>query len=265
MFSFRNKAGQARKKTTAKRRPELVWRSSYGWLLMLLPLLGGIGYLSYRDTLLPIRTIQLSGSFQNIDQQAVESSLLQFIGEGFFSLDINRVQKTLSDKPWTESVSIRRVWPDRLKIVVIENKPVARWDSDHLISDKGLVFAAATGAFAHLPMVNSASDSPGQILGLFYRLETRFERLNEQVAVVRKDSRGALDIQLENGLTIRLGRSDIERKITRFVAIYRQHIYPRRDEIELLDLRYSNGFAVAWKKEVLQSRDEASLWGNNNV
>ncbi|MCZ6723452.1 MAG: cell division protein FtsQ/DivIB [Gammaproteobacteria bacterium] len=264
MFSFRNKAAQARKKFRANR-PELVWRSSYGWLLMLLALLGGTGYLSYRDTLLPIRTIQLSGSFQNIDQQAVQSSLQQFIGEGFFSLDINRVQKSLSDKPWTDSVSIRRVWPDRLKIVVIENKPVARWDSDHLISDKAVVFAAATGAFGHLPIVNSASDSPGQMLGLFYRLETRFEKLNEQVAVLRKDSRGALEIQLESGLTIKLGRMDIERKITRFVAIYRQHIYPRRDQIQALDLRYSNGFAVAWKKEVLQSRDEASLWGNNNV
>lgn len=264
MFSFRNKAAQARKKFRANR-PELVWRSSYGWLLMLLALLGGTGYLSYRDTLLPIRTIQLSGSFQNIDQQAVQSSLQQFIGAGFFSLDINRVQKSLSDKPWTESVSIRRVWPDRLKIVVIENKPVARWDSDHLISDKAVVFAAATGAFGHLPIVNSASDSPGQMLGLFYRLETRFEKLNEQVAVLRKDSRGALEIQLESGLTIKLGRMDIERKITRFVAIYRQHIYPRRDQIQALDLRYSNGFAVAWKKEVLQSRDEASLWGNNNV
>ncbi len=82
---------------------------------------------------------------------------------------------------------------------------------------------------------------------------------------MRKDGRGALEIQLENGLTIKLGRTDIEHKITRFVAIYRQQIYPRRDEIQALDLRYSNGFAVAWKKEVLQSRDEASLWGNNNV
>jgi cell division protein FtsQ len=264
MFSFRNKAAQARKKAKANR-PELVWRSSYSWLLMLLPLLGGIGYLSYRDTLLPIRTIQLSGSFQNIDQQAVKLSLQQFIGEGFFSLDINRVQKTLSDQPWTESVSIRRVWPDRLKIVVIENNPVARWDSDHLISDKAVVFAAATGAFTHLPVVNSASDRPGQILGLFYRLETEFERLNEQLAVVQKDRRGALDIQLESGLTIKFGRMDIGRKLTRFVAIYKQHIYPRRDEIQALDLRYSNGFAVAWKKEVLQSRDEASRWGNNNV
>jgi len=264
MLSFQKKGAQASKKGKLKS-PGLEWRSSYSWVLMLLLLSGGIGYLSYQETLLPIKTIQLSSSFQNIDEDEVVSSLQQFIGEGFFSLDINRVQKTLGDKPWVEAVSIRRIWPDRLRIIIIENKPIARWDSDHLVSDKAIVFHAQTENFAQLPVVNSASDSASQILRLYYELETRFGSLNERVAVLRKDSRGALDIQLENGLRIKLGRADIERKIARFVAIYPQHIYPRRDLIQRLDLRYSNGFAVAWKIEALQSRGEALLWGNNNV
>jgi len=264
MLSFRKKGSQARKKATANR-PELVWRSGYGWVLMLLLLLGGTGYLSYQETLLPIKTIQLLGSFQNIDEDEVASSLRQFIGAGFFSLDITRVQKTLGEEPWVEAVSIRRIWPDRLRIIITENKPVARWDSDHLISDKAVVFHAETGNFAQLPVVNSASDSASQILSLYYALETRFGSLNERVAVLRKDSRGALDIELENGLKIKLGREGIERKIARFVAIYPQHIYPRRNQIQQLDLRYSNGFAVAWKIEALQSGGEALLWGNNNV
>ncbi len=264
MLSFRIKESQARKKMTPNR-PELTWRSGYGWVLMLLPLLGGIGYLSYQETLLPIKTIQLSGSFRNIDQDEVASSLRQFIGEGFFSLEINRVQKTLSGKPWVEAVSIRRIWPDRLRIIIIEKMPVARWNSDHLISDKAVVFLAETEDFAQLPVVNSASDSASQILRLYYALETRFGDLDEQVAVLRKDSRGALDIELGNGLKIKLGREKIDLKIARFVAIYPQHIYPRRDQIQQLDLRYSNGFAVAWKIEALQSGDEATLWGNNNV
>jgi cell division protein FtsQ len=103
------------------------------------------------------------------------------------------------------------------------------------------------------------------MLHLYYRLASQFAVLNESVVAVRKDSRGALDMQLENGLTIKVGRSDIERKIARFVTIYQQQIQPRLEEIQQLDLRYSNGFAVAWKKEILQSRDQASLWRNNNV
>jgi cell division protein FtsQ len=260
----RKKELQASRKHTA-RRVELVWRRSYGWLLLLLPLVGGIGYQSYQETLLPIRTIQLVGSFQHIDQGEVESSLQQFIGEGFFSVDIQRVQRMLNNRPWAETVSIRRLWPDRLQIIITENRPVARWDSDHLISDKAIVFEAEAQKFTQLPVVESSSDSARQILELYYQLVARFEVLNEQVAVLRKDSRGALDIQLGNGLNIKLGRQDLERKISRFVAIYPQHIYPRRNQIQQLDLRYSNGFAVAWKLEALKSRDQASLWGNNNV
>jgi cell division protein FtsQ len=265
MFSFRNKAAQARRKAANATRLELRWHRSYNWLLLLMPFIGGAVYLSYQDTLLPIKTIQLSGTFQYIDQQEVESTVRQFIGEGFFSLDIKRVQKTLGDKPWTESISIRRVWPDRLNIVIVEKRPVARWDKKHLLSDKAVVYRAKTNAFADLPLVYTADTNPGQMLHLYYRLASQFATLNESVVAVRKDSRGALDMQLENGLTIKVGRSDIERKIARFVMIYQQQIQPRLEQIQQLDLRYSNGFAVAWKKEVLQSRDQASLWRNNNV
>ena len=82
---------------------------------------------------------------------------------------------------------------------------------------------------------------------------------------LRVDSRGALDVELINGLQIKLGRGDTERKIERLIAIYRQQIMPRREQIQRLDLRYSNGFAVAWKEEVLQGRDKASIWSNSNV
>jgi cell division protein FtsQ len=265
MFSFRNDAAQAKRKYSVVKKSEFRWHRSYTWLLLLLPFIGGGVYLSYQDTLMPIRTIQLSGTFQYIDQKEIESTVQQFLGEGFFSLDIRRVQKILSDKPWTESISIRRVWPDRLKIEIIEKRPVARWDEKHLLSDKAIVYQAKTRGFADLPLVHTSASNPGQILHLYYRLASQFAKLNETLVTVSKDSRGALDMRLENGLIIKVGRSDVERKIARFVNIYRQQIQPRQTEIQQLDLRYSNGFAVAWKKEVLQSRDEASLWRNNNV
>ena len=55
------------------------------------------------------------------------------------------------------------------------------------------------------------------------------------------------------------------RKIDRLVSIYTAQILPRRERIQRLDLRYSNGFAVAWKKEALRDTDKASIWSNSNV
>ncbi len=265
MFKFRKQGAQAKRKMPAAQTSSFQWRRSYNWLFLLLPIALAGYSLSRMDELLPIRTIQLSGSFANLNQGEVEQTLQQYIGQGFFSLDIHQLQHILHQKSWTESVSIRRVWPDKLRVTITEKQPVARWDERHLLSDSASVFLADSSAFSQLPIVHAANHRPEWALRQFYALEARFEGVDERLMALRVDSRGALDVELINGLQIKLGRRDIERKIDRLVSIYLQQILPRREQIQRLDLRYSNGFAVAWKAEVLQGRDKASIWSNNNV
>ncbi len=265
MFKFRKQGAQAKRKMPAAQTSSFQWRRSYNWLFLLLPIAFAGYSLSRMDELLPIRTIQLSGSFENLNQREVEQTLQQYIGQGFFSLDIHQLQQILHQKSWTESVSVRRVWPDKLRVTIMEKQPVARWDERHLLSDSASVFLADTSAFAHLPIVHAASHRPEWALRQFYALEARFDGVDERLMALRVDSRGALDVELINGLQIKLGRRDIARKIDRLVSIYLQQILPRREQIQRLDLRYSNGFAVAWKAEVLQGRDKASIWSNDNV
>jgi cell division protein FtsQ len=266
MFSFRNSSGQAKKKKKAiDRSLGFKWRGIYTWILVIVPLFGGISYLVQNHTFLPIKTIQLSGTFQHINQQEVEIALRPFVGEGFFSLNIQKVRNSLSDKSWAESVSIRRVWPDRVMIKIVEKKPLARWDDDHLLSDKAKIFKANANAFEHLPEVYGSNIEPGQVLQQYYDFTELFRSLDETISQINIDSRGAVDIQLVNGFKIKLGRDNVDSKIERLVSIYAKQIRPRRTEIQQLDLRYSNGFAVAWKKNALIDRDEASLWRNDNV
>jgi cell division protein FtsQ len=265
MARVRRQGKQAKRNTPASASKSFRWRKSYNWVFLLLPLgLGGF-YLSQLEQILPIRTIQLSGTFKNLDQQEVESTLQQYLGQGFFSFDIHHLQQTLHDNSWTQLVSVRRIWPDKLRITIEEKTPVARWDDQHLLSDSASVYRADTGAFSHLPIVHAANHPPAWALQQFYRLQARFNGVEERLMALQVDSRGALDVDLINGLKIKLGRKDIDRKIDRLVSIYMQQILPRREQIQRLDLRYSNGFAVAWKKEALQGSDIVSIWSNGNV
>jgi cell division protein FtsQ len=267
MLSFGKSSGQAKKKKAPQTNFEFKWRGIYTCLLVIVPLFGGISYLVQNHTFLPIKTIQLSGTFQHIDQQEIEKALRPFVGEGFFSLDIQNVRNSLSNKSWAESVSIRRVWPDRVMIKIVEKTPLARWNADHLLSDKAKIFEAnATAtAFEHLPQVFGSNVEPKQVLQQYYDFSEQFRLLNEVISQINIDSRGAVDIELANGFKIKLGRDNVDSKLERLVSIYAQQIGTRRAEIQQLDLRYSNGFAVVWKKEALKDRDEASLWGKNNV
>lgn len=265
MFKFRKRSAQAKRTTPASQASSLQWRKSYNWIFLLLPLVLAGYSLTRADEMLPIRAIQLGGSFENLDQAEVEQALQQYLGQGFFSLDIHQLQQLLHQKSWTESVSVRRIWPDKLRVTIIEKQPVARWDEGHLLSDTASVYPADTTLFAHLPIVHAASHRPQWALHRFYALQARFDSVDERLLALRVDSRGALDVELINGLKIKLGQQDIDRKIDRLVSIYLEQILPRREQIRRLDLRYSNGFAVAWKKELLQGRDKASIWSNSNV
>ncbi len=189
----------------------------------------------------------------------------RYIGQGFFSLDIHKLQQSLHSNSWTELVSVRRIWPDKLKVVIKEKKPVARWDEQHLLSDSAKVYRADTRNFGHLPVVYAANHEPSWVLTQYYRLESRFVDVNEHLIALQVDRRGAFHVDLINGLQVKLGRDNIDHKINRLVSIYSDQILPRREQIKRLDLRYSNGFAVAWKQEALQVNDKASMWSNSNV
>ncbi len=265
MFRLGKSTSQAKRKFPAQPTKSFVWHRSYNWFLLLVPLALGSFYLTQTDQILPIRTIQLSGTFEKLDQREIEATLRPYIGQGFFSLDIHQLREGLEENSWTDKVSVRRVWPDKLRVTITEKKPLARWDSGHLLSDRATVFAADTDAFRHLPVVHAANQRPEWVLAQYYRLDAKFNSVDERVVALRFDSRGALEIELINGLQIKLGRDDVEHKIDRLISIYVAQILPRREQIRRLDLRYSNGFAVAWKKEALRDTDEASIWSNSNV
>ena len=265
MFSFRKQSKQAKRQLPRKQSISFQWRKSYNWIFLLLPLSLGGAYLDQVEPLLPIRTIQLSGTFENLDKQEVETSLSQYIGQGFFSLDIYQLQQTLYASAWTDTASVRRVWPDELRVMIKEKTPVARWDDQHLLSDSAKAYLADTEQFTQLPIVHAINHQPAWVLAQFYRLEARFNSVDERLLALHADSRGALDVELINGLKIKMGRTNIDHKIDRLVSIYQQQILPRREQIQRLDLRYSNGFAVAWKKAILQGNDKASIWSNSNV
>lgn len=266
MFKWRNKGNpQARRNVVARPSQSLHWRKSWNWGFLLLPLMLAGLYLGQAQQILPIRSIQLMGDFKHLDRRELEGDLQMYIGQGFFSLDIHRLRQSLREKSWSESVSVRRIWPDRIRVEIHEKKPVARWDENHLLSDSARIYLADSGAFAHLPLVHADNHQPAWVLDQFHRLQARFEAVDERLVSLRVDSRGAFEVELINGLQIKFGRDDIDRKIDRLANIYLQQILPRREQIDRLDLRYSNGFAVAWKKETLQANDKASIWSNSNV
>ena len=64
----------------------------------------------------------------------------------------------------------------------------------------------------------------------------------------KEDARGSWRIKLENGIVLKIGREHQAKRLKRFMVAYDQSLNEVLDKISVVDLRYTNGFAVKWKK-----------------
>ena len=77
-------------------------------------------------------------------------------------------------------------------------------------------------------------------------------RLVEQglrVAALRLDARGAWELDLSNGVTVRLGRRQVDERMERFVQVGAAVIAGQAAKIQYIDMRYSNGFSIGWRRD----------------
>jgi cell division protein FtsQ len=62
------------------------------------------------------------------------------------------------------------------------------------------------------------------------------------------DARRSWTLIMENGIELRLGRNNMYERLQRFASVYRNNFQSETRKIEHIDMRYTNGFAVAWKE-----------------
>lgn len=208
---------------------------------------------------LPIRAVKVEGSFRYLDEQQLQTAVSTHALGGFFTIDLDAIRAEVLQRPWVEEVRVRRLWPDTVVLQVMEHEPLARWRDGGLVSDRGVWFDAPHDAnAAALPEFAGPEGFEHSLALQYYRINTFLEPLGMSVATLTLSPRRALRLELDNGLQLRLGRGDHEAALARFVAVYANRLAQLRARMEVVDLRYTNGFAVRWRPPREASGDEAS-------
>ena len=131
-----------------------------------------------------------------------------------------------------------------------EQQPFAIWNDDALVNIDGDVFKPARidDSFAALPHF-VGPEGTGKMMTDKYRVLTR-NIVREEINIVRVELSGrrAWQLELDNGLILNMGRDAIVKRLQRFAGVYESAIRPRLAQIDGIDLRYTNGFAVRWRQ-----------------
>jgi cell division protein FtsQ len=150
--------------------------------------------------------------------------------------------------PWVERATVARSWPRGLSVEVFEQKPVARWGEAGLLNSAGEVFVRDSRHLPpELPEFAGPVGSEVEMTARYLDAQPRLEKAGLRLSRLKLDERGAWEMELANGVQLRLGREQFQERFDRFIAAAAQLVATRAIEIRYVDLRYANGFAVGWR------------------
>ena len=197
---------------------------------------------------LPISKIRIKGEMKYITEPMLQKSVTGLLQGGFFSTDVDNIQRAVEALPWVERASVRRVWPETLFIQVIEQQPMALWAMGGLINQHGELFKPEIIKNAKALPVWSGPEGAEQVLYKKHAdLKQMLSTIGLGISKLSMDKRHAVSLVTDKGVELVLGRKEQLARLQNFIDIYQKVLAGKMSQINKVDLRYSNGMSIDWK------------------
>ena len=196
-----------------------------------------------------ITQVSVAGRFQRVSPVEVEQAVKARVRDvGLVSVDLGAVRRAVEQLPWVDTATVERQWPRALNIRVVEQVPAARWGANGLLNTRGELFISeARHIPPELPRLSGPHGSEAEVARRYLAAQGQLIEAGMRLTAVRLDARGAWEFDLDNGITVRLGRRQIDERFARFVEAGVGQISAHASDINYIDMRYTNGFAIGWR------------------
>jgi cell division protein FtsQ len=236
-------------------------------LAVLAMLAGGIYWLIQRPQF-ELQAIEIepapNSTLHYVTPASIQNAIAGNLTGNFFTINLVDAQKVFEDAPWVRSASVRRIWPNAIRVSIEEQQPLALWNESQMLNTWGQVFTANQGELDDdvvLPQFDGPEGKEGLVVHRYAELARWFAPLDVTVRKLSLSDRLAWQVTLSNGMTLALGRDPgadapdpqggipgalpFAERIQRFVQalpMASQKIGDRA--VTHADLRYPNGFAL---------------------
>ena len=166
-------------------------------------------------------------------------------GDLMLYVDVDEARARLEALPWVESAEVRRIWPGRIHVKINERKPVARWQIDgetFVIDLKGQkIDGERAEQFSGLPLL--VGKGAGEAASSYFALVATQPDFKSFVKAAVRVGERRWDLQLANGVEVRLPEEGAEAALAELVKLDREERILARD-IKAIDLRFADRFIV---------------------
>lgn len=171
-------------------------------------------------------------------------------GTYFFGVDLDAARDRTESLPWVDRAVVRRLWPNRIVVQVVETTPYALWQNEgelHLLSETGSLIVPVKEA-ASVPTglkVYIGADAPETAKHIEATLEPHSELWSRVDSLVQFPS-GRWDLHLQNETIVKLPVEDVEGAVRRLSQLDRETFILSR-EVGTIDLRLADRIGLTAK------------------
>lgn len=207
-----------------------------------------VAVLTVKKMEFPVKRVAIHGNFVHVSRDRVAATIEPYASVGFFAVDLDAIKIELEKLDWVYSANVRRVWPDGLVVKIVEQTPIARWGDHALINRAGGVFAPADmQQIGDLPMLRGPERSAGALMHNYREFTQLLRPLGLSLKALEMDAKGAFTVYVGDGIPVILGTHQTMDKMRRFAWVYGAKLNQNMNNVERVDLRYTNGLAVKWR------------------
>ncbi|PCK09169.1 MAG: hypothetical protein COA42_05295 [Alteromonadaceae bacterium] len=195
----------------------------------------------------PVSQVLIEGEFNFVEREGLQETLETHLSGDFMDINLTEIKKLLEANPWVASVRIQRVWPDSLKLSVIEHRPIARWGDVGFINSHGqLVYVNIEQRLVHLPLLSGNAENSDAIAQKYLQISEVLASIGLRVHGLAVDEKMFVTVTADKNLKIYLGQEKIETKLETLILVYERELQYKVDTIHYIDMRYEKGLAVGW-------------------
>jgi len=210
---------------------------------------------------LPLSQLVVTGDRHYTTNDDIRQAILSLGEPGtFMTQDVNVIQQQIERLPWIKQVSVRKQWPNELKIHLVEYVPVAHWNDVHMVDAEGESFSLPLERVAKqkMPLLYGPEGSEQDVLQGYQEISQVLAAGKFTVKSVSMTARHSWQVTLDDDTRLDLGRDDRTARLQRFMELYprfQQQGEADKKRISYVDLRYDSGAAVGWAPEFIDQQN----------
>ena len=216
-----------------------------------------------------LKRVDVRGDLRHVTAVSVRAALAGRLRGNYFTMRLEDTRRLFETVPWVAQASVRRVWPDRLLVTLVEHRALGVWADGRLLSDRGELFVAnpdEAEIYGALPEFSGPDVAARDAARRYYELSAQFAALSLRIDAIDISDRKAWSLRVFDDAReappsrIELGRDSsavpLSQRVTQIIAAYPLVVAQFGGAPARIDARYANGLAASLPAKPFATKSE---------